>query len=372
MSSSQQSIEVRIEGYRDVWVYCEHEDGKLTRPTTEVIAGARKIADKVGMDVVGVLMGYNLGDLVKEPIYYGADKVIYCDDPRLKDYQVLPYTTVLSDMVMRLKPWALLFVTSEIGKDLGPRVAYRTRTGLAADVIDLIVEDFVMNLPTGRYVYKDCIAQVRPDFATRIAKIFTPKHRPQISSVRPGNFTPLPRDEGRKGEVVRWEPRFEEDDFQVEVLETRKVPKSEVKLEEAKVVISLGLGILRDASGRPRDPREAFRMAKELADLIREKFGVETEIGASRALIYAGLKELEGLITKERQVGQTGKTIAPEVYIALGISGALQHRVGMQRSKRIVAVNLDPNAPIFQIAHYGYVGDLYEFLPKAIELLRSM
>lgn len=372
MSSQLQSIEVRIEGYTDVWVYCEHEDGRLTRATTEVIAGAKKIAERVGMKVVGVLMGYNLGDLVNEPIYYGADKVIYCDDPRLKDYQVLPYTTVLSDMVLKLKPWALLFVTSEIGKDLGPRVAYRTRTGLAADVIDLIVEDFIMNLPTGRYVYKDCIAQVRPDFATRIAKIFTPKHRPQISSVRPGNFTPLPRDESRTGEVIKWEPRFNEDDFQVEVLETRRLPKSEVKLEEANVVVSLGLGILRDATGNPRDPREAYKMAEELKRLIQEKLGLKAEIGSSRALIYAQLKELEGLITKERQVGQTGKTVAPDVYIALGISGALQHRVGMQRAKKIIAVNTDPNAPIFQIAHYCVVGDLYEFLPRLIEELRSI
>ncbi|MCS7094626.1 MAG: electron transfer flavoprotein subunit alpha/FixB family protein [Thaumarchaeota archaeon] len=372
MSSQLQSIEVRIEGYRDVWVYCEHEDGQLTRATTEVIGGARKVADRVGMKVVGVLIGYNLNDLLREPIYYGADSVIYCDDPRLKDYQVLPYTTVLSDMIVKLKPWAMLFVTSEIGKDLGPRVAYRTRTGLAADVIDLIVEDFVMNLPTGRYVYKDCIAQVRPDFATRIAKIFTPKHRPQISSVRPGNFTPLPRDEKRRGDLVRWEPQFNEDDFQVETLETRRLPKSEIKLEEANVVISLGLGILRDGAGRPRDPREAYGMAEELKKLLSEKFGIKVEIGSSRALIYAQLKELEGLITKDRQVGQTGKTIAPDLYIALGISGALQHRVGMQRSKKIVAVNLDPNAPIFQIAHYCVVGDLYDFLPKLIEELRSI
>ncbi|MCS7117220.1 MAG: electron transfer flavoprotein subunit alpha/FixB family protein [Thaumarchaeota archaeon] len=372
MSSQLQSIEVRVEGYRDVWVYCEHEEGKLTRATTEVIAGARKVAEKVGMKVVGVLMGYNLDDLLMEPIYYGADKVIYCDDQRLKDYQVLPYTTVLSEMILELKPWALLFVTSEIGKDLGPRVAYRTKTGLAADVIDLIVEDFVMNLPTGRYIYKDCIAQVRPDFATRIAKIFTPKHRPQISSVRPGNFTPLPRDERRSGDVVRWEPRFNDDDFQVEILETRKLPKSDVMLEEANVVISLGLGILRDASGRPRDPREAYRMAEELKRVVEEKFGVKVEIGSSRALIYAQLKELEGLITKDRQVGQTGKTIAPDVYIALGISGALQHRVGMQRSKKIVAVNIDPGAPIFQIAHYCVVGDLYDVLPRLIDELRSI
>ncbi|MEM0445081.1 MAG: electron transfer flavoprotein subunit alpha/FixB family protein [Nitrososphaerota archaeon] len=355
--------------YKDVWVYCEVQDGALTRPTTEVIAGARKIADRMNMKVVGVMIGYNLEKVAREPIYYGADEVIVCDSPLLKSYQALPYTYVLSDMVLRLKPWAFLFVANEVGRELGARVAYKTITGLAADCIDLLVEDFVMHTPQGTLVFKDCIAQVRPDFATRIAKIFTPKHRPQMSNVRPGSFSPLPRDETRKGEIIRWEAEIPAGAFAVEVLEERRLPKSNVKLEDAKVIVSLGLGILRDASGNPRNPVEAYQHAEKLAAIIKDRLKVETEIGASRALIYAGVKELEGLIIKDRQVGQTGKTVAPDVYIAAGISGAIQHRVGIMRAKKIVAINTDPDAPIFQIAHYGVVGDVYEVLPKLVQLL---
>ncbi|GBC70854.1 Acryloyl-CoA reductase electron transfer subunit beta [Candidatus Calditenuaceae archaeon HR02] len=360
----QESIE-----YRDVWVYCEVQDGELTRPTTEIIAGARKIADKVNMKVVGILLGYNLEKVAPEPIYYGADKVIVCDTPLLKSYQAIPYAYVLSDMVLKLKPWAFLFVANEMGRELGARVAYRTATGLAADCIDLLVEDFVMHTPQGTKVFKDCIAQVRPDFATRIAKIFTPRHRPQMSNIRPGSFTPLARDESRKGEVVKWEVEIPPEAFAVEVMEEWRLPKSPVKLEEAKVIISLGLGVLKDAKGNPRNPAEAYRYAEKLKNAVEKRLGVVAEIGASRALIYSGIKELEGLIVKDRQVGQTGKTVSPDIYIAAGISGAIQHRVGIMRAKKIVAINTDPAAPIFQIAHYGIVGDLYEVLPKIVECL---
>jgi len=357
--------------YRDVWVYCEVQDRELTRPTTEIIAGARKIADRMGMKVVGVMIGYGLGEVAMEPIYYGADRVVVCDSPLLKSYQAVPYSCVLSDMVLKLKPWAFLFVANEVGRELGARVAYRTVTGLAADCIDLQVEDFVMYTPQGMRVFKDCIAQVRPDFATRIAKIFTPRHRPQMSNIRPGSFKPLPRDETRSGEIVNWVPEIPPEAFTVEVLEEKRLPRSPVKLEESKVIVSLGLGVLRDGRGNPRNPREAYRLAEMLVKVVKERFGVEAEIGASRALIYAGIKELEGLIVKDRQVGQTGKTVAPEIYIAAGISGAIQHRVGIMRAKKIVAINTDPDAPIFQIAHYGVIGDLYEVLPRIAELLEG-
>lgn len=356
-------------GYKDVWVYCEVQDGALTRPTTEVIAGARRLADKMNMKVVGILLGSGLDKVAREPIYYGADSVILCDSPLLKSYQVIPYTHVLSEMVLKLKPWAFLFVANEVGRELGARVAYRTVTGLAADCIDLIIEDFVMYTPQGTKVFKDCIAQVRPDFATRIAKIFTPRHRPQMSNIRPGSFTPLPRDETRSGEIIRWDADIPREAFAVEVIEERRLPKSPIKLEDAKVIISLGLGVLKDSQGNPRNPSEAYEYAVKLAEAVKKRLGVEVEIGASRSLVYAGVKELEGLIVKDRQVGQTGKTVAPDVYIAAGISGAIQHRVGIMRSKKIVAINTDPEAPIFQIAHYGIVGDLYEVLPKLNQLL---
>ncbi|MEM4227691.1 MAG: electron transfer flavoprotein subunit alpha/FixB family protein, partial [Candidatus Caldarchaeum sp.] len=196
-------------------------------------------------------------------------------------------------------------------------------------------------------------------------------HRPQIASIRPGNFDPLPEDRSRTGEKIRLRPEPNPDDFLVQVLEEREVPKSPVELEEAKVVVSIGLGILKDGNGNPRNPREGYELAKKLVEVIKTHLGVKAELGATRALIHAELKELEGLITSERQVGQTGKTVSPDIYVALGISGSVQHRVGMIKSKKIVAVNTDPNAPIFEIAHYGVRGDLYQIVPRLIELIEG-
>jgi len=353
--------------YKDVWVYVVVDDGKLTKPSLELIAAGRKIADKIQQRVVAVMIGYQLDNAVKEAFEYGADAVLYADEPWLKSYICLPYTRILVEMVKQYKPYAFLFIADELGRDLSPRVAYRLKTGLATDNIDLEVEDYFFG-PT-RTTYKNTLAQIRPDFATRIAKIYTPRHRPQIASIRPGNFNPLPRQPGRRGEAIRFTPTPADEDFIIQIIEEEKVPKSPIDLENAQVVISLGLGILRDGEGRPRSPREGYELAEKLATILREKYGLRVEIGATRALIYAELKELEGIVTKDRQVGQTGKTVAPEIYIALGISGAVQHRVGMIRSKNIVAVNLDPKAPIFEIAHYAVKDDLYKILPKIIEYL---
>jgi electron transfer flavoprotein alpha subunit len=358
-----------LEQYRDVWAYCVKEDGRLTRPSLEILAAARKVADQLEQEVVAVLVGYGLDEALDDAIAHGADKVVYADEPWLKSYQCLPYTRVICEMAEKLKPYAFLFVADELGRDLSPRVAYRLNTGLATDNINLAVEDYYYG-PTNT-TYKKIIAQIRPDFATRVAKIYTPRHRPQIASIRPGNFDPLPADPRRRGEKIRFRPQPREEDFVVQVLEETPVPKSTVDLEGAQVVVSLGLGILRDGRGNPRNPREGYELGAKLVELIREKLGVKAELGATRALIYAELKELEGLVTSERQVGQTGKTVAPEVYIAVGISGSVQHRVGMIRSKKIVAINTDPQAPIFQLAHYGVRADLYEVLPKMIEYLEK-
>jgi len=335
----------------------------------ELLAAGRKVADKLNQKLVGVILGYNLGDALRHIVAYGADRVVYADEPWLKDYLCLPYTRVLCEMCDKFKPNVFLFVADELGRDLSPRVAYRLVTGLATDNIDLAVEDYYFG-PTNT-TYKNILAQIRPDFATRIAKIYTPRHRPQIASIRPGNFEPLPPNEHREGELLRFETSQVQEDFIVQVIEQSRLPKSSVDLENAEVIISLGLGILRDGQGRPRNPREAWDLTEQLAQLLREKHGVRVEVGASRALIYAELKELEGLVTRERQVGQTGKTVAPNLYIALGISGAVQHRVGMIRAKNIVAVNTDANAPIFEIAHYAVKDDLYVFLPKLIEHLKG-
>jgi electron transfer flavoprotein alpha subunit len=188
-----------------------------------------------------------------------------------------------------------------------------------------------------------------------------------MATVRPGNFTPLQPDPKRRGRLEKFE--VEDRDYPARVREVVELPPPELDLSGADVVISLGLGILKDGSGRPRDPREAYRLAEQLRDDIHRRYHMKAVIGASRALVHAEIKELEGLISKANQVGQTGTTVSPKLYFALGISGALQHRVGMLGSGKIVAVNTDPNAPIFKIAHYPIVGDLYEELPKLIEIV---
>lgn len=356
--------------YKGVWVYVQHEDGRLTKPTLELLNAGRKVADKLNHQLSTILLGHEVEALARETREYGADHVIYCDDPRLKDYLCLPYTSVLTNLVRKWKPYAFLFLADEVGKDLAPRVAYRLKTGLATDNIELEIEDYY-HIPT-KTQHKNLLIQIRPDFATRVAKIYTPWHRPQIATVRPGNFRPAERKDGGGANLTQEKPDFTEEDFSLILRSLRNVATSPIELENAQAVISLGLGILRDGSGNPRSALEGYRLARELAQAIHEKFGLRTEIGASRALIYAELSELHGLITLDHQVGQTGKTVNPDLYFAVGISGAVQHKVGMLRSKKIVAVNLDPAAPIFQIAHYPIIGDLYQELPKLTELIRRL
>jgi electron transfer flavoprotein alpha subunit len=349
---------------KDVWVYLQHDRGGLTKDSLEVIAAGRGVADKLGQQVVGVLLGFKVGPLAADAIRCGADMVIVVDSPAFETYFNLRYIDAVYAMVKERKPYAFLFAANEVGKDLAARIAYRAGTGLATDNVQLAVEDYT-NPALGSF--KNLLIQVRPDFGTRLARIYTPRHRPQMATVRPGNFTPLPADPKRKGKVEKFD--VPDGEYPAKVDEVVELPPPVPDLPGAEVVISLGLGILKDAAGKPRDPREAYKYAKELKETIEEKYQLRTEIGATRALIYAEVKDLDGLIGKSNQVGQTGTTVKPKVYIAVGISGALQHRVGMQNSGKILAINTDPEAPIFKIAHYPVVGDLYEELPKLIHTL---
>lgn len=357
-----------IDQYRDVWVYLQHENNSLTRESLELLAAGRKIADKLSQSLVAVLIGYGLGNLPRSAIEYGADEVQYIDSPSFKYYLNLMHIDAICQMIRERKPYAFLFIANELGRDIAARIAYRLKTGLATDNIQLEVEDYYN--PAFKETFKNLLIQIRPDFGTRIAKIYTPRHRPQMATVRPGNFTPLKPDPDRSGKIQEFKfiPKKE---YNAIVKEVRELPRPKVRLSDADVIISLGLGIVRDSKGNARNPREAYEYAMRLKDLIERKFGMRVEIGATRALIYAGLKELEGLITNDNQIGQTGVTVSPKIYIALGISGALQHKVGMQRSKKIVAINTDPNAPIFEITHYIIIGDLYEELPRLIGLVES-
>lgn len=354
---------------RNVWAYLQREDNDLSKDSLELLAAGRKVADKLNQELIGVILGHGLGDAAQKAIEYGADHVITVDDPALADYFSLRYVDTLASLVRERKPYSFIFLSTEIGKDLAPRLAYRMNTGLATDNVELEVEDYYN--PQFNTTFKNLMIQIRPDFGTRLAKIYTPRHRPQMATIRPGNFKPLEREPKRRGRIEKVPLPSKDKQYSAIVKEIRELPKPKIRLTEAQVVISLGLGVLKDKEGRPKDPREAYQLAARLKELVESRLGLKAEIGASRALIYAELKELEGLISKENQVGQTGTTVSPRVYIALGISGALQHKVGMQKSKKIVAVNIDPKAPIFQIAHYPVVADVYDFVPELIARLEG-
>ncbi len=345
-------------------MYLQQSKGDIMPASLELLAAGRWVADKLGQQNVGILVGSGLGPLAAKAIQYGADSVILVDSPALEKYFNLAYVDAVYSLVKERRPYAFLFTSNEVGKDIAGRVAYRVPTGLATDNVQLAVEDY-NNPALGQF--KDLLIQVRPDFGTRLARIYTPKHRPQMATVRAGSFSPLAPDPTRKGKVekVDFTPRG----YPARVTEVVELPPPVPDLAGADVVISLGLGILKDKSGAPRDPREAYGRAQELKAVLEGRHHLKTEIGATRALIYAEIKELAGIIGKGNQVGQTGSTVKPKVYIAAGISGALQHRVGMQNSAKIVAINTDPQAPIFKIAHYPIVGDLYEELPRLTEAL---
>jgi electron transfer flavoprotein alpha subunit len=330
----------------------------------ELIAAGRGVADKLKQKAVGILLGSGVEPLARKAVEYGADSVLLVDSPALETYFNLAYADAIYSLVVERRPYAFLFSANEIGKDIAARVAYMVPTGLATDNVQLAVEDY-NNPALGQF--KNLLIQVRPDFGTRLARIYTPKHRPQMATVRPGSFSPLSPDPNRKGMIERipFEPRT----YPAKVTEVTELPLPIPDLAVADVVISLGMGIMRDASGRPRNPAEAYGYARKLKETIERRYNLKAEIGASRALVYAEVKELEGLIGRTSQVGQTGTTVRPMVYFAVGISGALQHRVGMQNSAKIVAINTDPQAPIFKIAHYPIVGDLYEELPKLISAI---
>lgn len=349
----------------DVWVYLQHDRAGLTSESKEVIGAGRQVADKLGQRVVGVLLGDGVEGVAQEAVEYGADSVLYADGPAYKEYLNLRYADAIYEMTVARRPYAFLFVANELGKDVAGRVAYRLGTGLATDNVRLAVEDYFN--PQLNLTFKNLMIQIRPDFGTRLARIYTPRTRPQMATVRPGNFAPFERDPSRKGVLERFSPAPK--DYPATVKGMVEIPRPAIDLRSADVVITLGLGILRDKTGKTRDPEEAYDLAVKLKAAIERRYNLRVELGATRALIYAGLRELDGLIGKENQVGQTGATVSPDVYFAIGVSGSLQHKVGMAKSGKIIAINIDADAPIFQVAHYPIVGDLYEELPKLIELI---
>lgn len=352
--------------YKGVWVFCEQRQGKLMPTDFELVSEARKLADELNCEVTGLLLGDNVDGIAKELGGYGADKVMVCDSPLLKDYTTDAYAKVVCDMVNEYKPEVLLIGATNIGRDLGPRCAARLHTGLTADAthldidtakyIDFLKESSTIDLSKQKFDMEDRnLKMTRPAFGGHLmATIICPRFRPQMSTVRPGVMQTQPFDEAGAAKVVveKVTPALTADDIHVEILDIKKSAKKLVDLIGADVVVSVGRGI-------SSDPEKGIALAEELAGALG---GV---VGASRAVTD------EGWLSADHQVGQTGKTVHPRIYVALGISGAIQHVAGMQDSETIIAINKNENAPIFGIASYGIVGDLYKVVPELIKEIKA-
>lgn len=332
---------VNVDEYRGVWVFAEQRGGKLLNVAIELLGEGRKIADELGTELSAVLLGHNIDDVAETLIKYGADRVLYADSELLDVYTTEGYAKVIYDLIEEKKPEILLIGATNIGRDLGPRLSARVHTGLTADCTRLDVDKENRRL-----------MMTRPAFGGNLmATILCPNHRPQMSTVRPGVMEKAKLVEDRKGAVEKIAPKLTDADIKAKVVDVVKSDKPVVALEEAPIIVSGGRGL---------GNQEGFKLIEELA----EKLG--GVVGASRATVDAQW------IDQPHQVGQTGKTVRPGLYVACGISGAIQHLAGMQDSKCIVAINKDPNAPIFEVADYGIVGDLYEVIPALIEALDNV
>lgn len=329
---------VDVTQYHDVWVFAEQREGKLMGVSVELLGEGKKLAGDIGCKLCAVLLGDKVDNLVDELFEYGADKVYYGNAPELATYNTDAYTKVVYQAILKYKPEIVLLGATHIGRDLGPCLAVQCGTGLTADCTKLDID------PTDKK-----LMQTRPAFGGNLmATILCPNHRPQMSTVRPGVMEKPKLVKGQKGELIELKVAFKENDIRMKVLEIVKGLTEKVSLTDAKVIVSGGRGL-----GNP----EGFKLIKQLADRLG---GV---VGSSRAAVDAGW------IEHAHQVGQTGTTVKPEIYIACGISGAIQHLAGMQTSKIIIAINKNENAPIFEVADYGIVGDLYKVIPAILEVL---
>lgn len=331
---------MRMVDYKGVFVFIEQRKGEIQKISLELLGKAREIADKLGEQVTAVIIGYHITKDLETLIHYGADTVLYTDDKTLEIYMTEPYTKVLTEIINSRKPEIFLIGATAIGRDLAPRVSARVYTGLTADCTALDVEEETRNL-----------LMTRPAFGGNImATIICPEHRPQMSTVRPGVMEILEKDSSREGKIEVFQVELTEEDMNVEIVEVIEETKQNANIEEANVLISGGRGI--------RTP-ENYAVLNELAQLLKG------QVSASRAAVD------EGWIDRNHQVGQTGKTVRPDLYIACGISGAIQHLAGMEESEYIIAINNDSGAPIFEVADLGIVGDVQKVIPLVIEEVKA-
>ncbi len=342
-----------LEEYKGVYVFAQQVDNVLDGVAFELLGKAKDLAKDLETDVTAVLIGSDVKGLADELAVYGADKVIVVDDPQLKDYRTEPYAHALSSVINEYKPEIMLVGATAIGRDLGPTVSARVATGLTADCTVLEIGDFPLVAQPGKedeQKHKQLL-MTRPAFGgNTIATIACPDNRPQMATVRPGVMQKIAPIEGAKANVVEYNPGFTPDNRYVEILNVVKAVKTTANIMDAKILVSGGRGV---------GSKENFKLLDDLAEVLG------ATVSCSRAVVETGWQPVD------LQVGQTGKTVRPQIYFAIGISGAIQHVAGMEDSDLIVAINKDEDAPIFDVADYGLVGDLNKIVPALTAALKE-
>ncbi|MBO5695740.1 MAG: electron transfer flavoprotein subunit alpha/FixB family protein [Lentisphaeria bacterium] len=332
----------------NVWVFIEQEGGKIADVSLELVSKGKELAERLGVKTEAVLLGNNVESCCSTLFEYGCDTVYLAEDPRLEPFTVLPFAKVIMDLIRTYNPNILLFGATMKGRELAPRVASEKLAGLTADCTDLKIEDFDDKV-NGKY-YTDKLMQIRPAFGGNIiATIVNTWDDPQMVTVREGVMKMGTPEAGRTGEIIKVDVVLTAEETVVKVIERIREEKS-VDLKGARIIVAGGYGV---------GSKENFKLIHDLAKTLGG------EVGASRAAVDAGW------IDHDHQVGQTGVTVRPNLYIACGISGSIQHCAGMSDSKKIIAINTDPNAPIFSVAHYGIVGDLNQIIPMMIKAYKA-
>ena len=334
---------INLEEYKGVFVFAQQVDNEISSIALELLGEAGRLAKPLETQVTAVLLGSNVGNLTDKLAEYGADRVIVVDNPALETYRTEPYAQALTAVINEFKPEIMLVGATAIGRDLGPTVSARVATGLTADCTSLEIGDFPINAIPGKEQKHNQLLMTRPAFGgNTIATIACPDHRPQMATVRAGVMQKADPKSGAKAEVVNFDAGLVENNKYVEIQEVIKAVTETVDIMDAKILVSGGRGV---------GSAENFKLLEELAEALGG------EVSCSRAVTD------NGWLPVDRQVGQTGKTVRPQVYFAIGISGAIQHVAGMEESDLIIAINKDEDAPIFDVADYGIVGDLNKIVP---------
>ena len=340
-----------LEEFKGVFVYAQQVDNVLDGVAFELLGKGKDLAKDLGTDVTAVLIGSDVKGLADQLAEYGADRVIVVDDPELKEYRTEPYAHALASVINEYKPEIMLVGATAIGRDLGPTVSARVKTGLTADCTMLEIGDFPLNPTPGQEQLHNQLLMTRPAFGgNTIATIACPYNRPQMATVRPGVMQKIDKIAGAKANVVEFNPGFTPNDRYVEILNVVKAVKNTANIMDAKILVSGGRGV---------GSKENFKLLEDLAEVLGGT------VSCSRAVVE------NGWLPVDLQVGQTGKTVRPQIYFAIGISGAIQHVAGMEESDIIIAINKDETAPIFEVADYGIVGDLNKIVPALTEKLKA-